>query len=166
MLEVAQGTNCQASNFCKTVGVRAQCRLPLALSISLKCRQYSAQNAIDIIDYGREPTEVDYAHMIQSFHRFLLDHLSVEGNTFPHNPFIFMSLDQSYYNAPAAAPITQLLGIDAKNIITCTSCHAIRDKENMTHIVDLLYPRKVRHSKFTLRSGAIHLINCHSAGYQ
>jgi len=26
MLEVAQGTNCQASNFCKTVGVLAQCK--------------------------------------------------------------------------------------------------------------------------------------------
>ena len=81
--------------------------------------------------------------MIQSFHRFLLDHLSLEGNTFPHNPHIYVSL-QDNYNAPAAAPITQLLGIDAKNVITCTNCHAIRDKENMTHIVDLLYPRRVR----------------------
>jgi hypothetical protein len=84
--------------------------------------------------------------MIQSFHRFLLDHLSSEGNTFPHNPHIFVSFDKGDYSAPAAAPITQLLGIDAKNVITCTNCHAIRDKENMTHIVDLLYPRKVRPS--------------------
>lgn len=43
----------------------------------------------------------------------------------------------------AAAPITQLLGIDGKNIITCSSCAAVREKENMTHIVDLAYPRKV-----------------------
>lgn len=144
MLEVAQGTNCQASNFCKTVGVLAQCKWFVYLSPHLlKRRTISAKNAIDIIDYGREPTEVDYAHMIQSFHRFLLDHLSLEGNTFPHNPHIFVSSDKDDYNAPAAAPITQLLGIDAKNVITCTNCHAIRDKENMTHIVDLLYPRKV-----------------------
>ncbi|KAF7970658.1 hypothetical protein HWV62_23300 [Athelia sp. TMB] len=125
MLEVAEGTNCQASNFCKTVGVLAQ-----------------AQNAIEIIDYGREPTEVDYAHMIQSFHRFLLDHLSLEGNNFPHNPHIFLSDNQEDRHSPAAAPITQLLGIDAKNVIICNTCHAVRDKENMTHIVDLLYPRK------------------------
>ncbi|KZP32520.1 PAB-dependent poly-A-specific ribonuclease subunit PAN2 [Athelia psychrophila] len=125
MLDGAQGTNCQASNFCKTVGVLAQ-----------------AQNAIEIIDYGREPTEVDYAHMIQSFHRFLLDHLSLEGNNFPHNPHIFISDNQEQHHNPAAAPITQLLGIDAKNVIICQTCHAIRDKENMTHIVDLLYPRK------------------------
>lgn len=103
-----------------------------------------AQNAIDIIDYGREPTEVDYSHMIQSFHRFLLDRLSLEGNAFPHNPHIFSGLDRDEYRNRAAAPITQLLGIDAKNVITCMNCHAVRDKENMTHFVDLLYPRKVK----------------------
>jgi PAB-dependent poly(A)-specific ribonuclease subunit 2 len=104
----------------------------------------AARGTIEIIDYGREPTEGDYAHMIQSFHRFFLDHLTLEGNTFPHNPHIFAALNQGDYNTPAAAPITQLLGIDAKTVITCTSCLAVRDKENMTHIVDLLYPRRVR----------------------
>ena len=49
----------------------------------------------------------------------------------------------SHTQSPAAAPITQLLGIDAKNVITCLSCKAVREKENMTHIVDLVYPRKV-----------------------
>lgn len=144
MLEVARGTNCQASNFCKTVGVLAQCEyILMIIPIHATDQLIPAQNVIEIIDYGREPTEVDYAHMIQSFHRFLLDHLSSEGNTFPHNPHIFSGLDQDKYHNPAAAPITQLLGIDAKNVITCLSCHAIRDKENMTHFVDLLYPRKV-----------------------
>lgn len=82
--------------------------------------------------------------MIQSFHRFLLDHLSLEGNTFPHNPHIVRASGQGDEHTPAAAPITQLLGIDAKNVITCMNCHAVRDKENMTHIVDLQYPRRVR----------------------
>lgn len=103
----------------------------------------SAQDTIDIIDFGLEPFQVDHAHRIQSFHRFLLDHLSLEGNTFPRNPHIITGFNQGNYNTPAAAPITQLLGIDAKNVITCTNCHAIRDKENMSHIVDLMYPRKV-----------------------
>ncbi|KAH0830330.1 ubiquitin carboxyl-terminal hydrolase-domain-containing protein [Lanmaoa asiatica] len=141
MLEDAHGTNCQSSNFCKTVGVLAQ-----------------AQNQIELIDYGREPTEVDYAHMIQSFHRFLIDHLSWEGNSFPHNPLIFQhppphSASTAFQadthtntNAsfsPAAAPVTQLLGIDAKNIIVCLNCKAVREKENMTHVVDMVYPRKL-----------------------
>jgi hypothetical protein len=83
--------------------------------------------------------------MIQSFHRFLIDHLSSEGNAFPHNPILlkspFYQLDSM---SPAPAPITQLLGIDAKNVITCSSCRAVREKENMTHIIDMIYPRKVR----------------------
>ncbi|KAG6379196.1 ubiquitin carboxyl-terminal hydrolase-domain-containing protein [Boletus reticuloceps] len=140
MLEDAHGTNCQSSNFCKTVGILAQ-----------------AQNQLELIDYGREPTEVDYAHMIQSFHRFLIDHLSSEGNSFPHNPVIFRHppshMASTAFQAdthpitntsfsPAAAPVTQLLGIDAKNIIVCLSCKAVREKENMTHVVDMIYPRK------------------------
>ncbi|KAH7927078.1 PAB-dependent poly(A)-specific ribonuclease subunit PAN2 [Leucogyrophana mollusca] len=130
MLEDARGTNCQGGNWCRVVGVLAQ-----------------AQNQLELIDYGREPTEVDYSHMIQSFHRFLVDHLSLEGNAFPHNPVVvkppsspFQS--DTHAHSPAAAPITQLLGIDAKNIIVCMSCKAVREKENMTHIVDMIYPRK------------------------
>ncbi|KIJ63247.1 hypothetical protein HYDPIDRAFT_175993 [Hydnomerulius pinastri MD-312] len=123
MLEDAHGTNCQSSNFCKTVGVLAQ-----------------AQNQLELIDYGREPTEVDYAHMIQSFHRFLIDHLSSEGNSFPHNPIIFARAPGA--RSPAAAPVTQLLGIDAKNVILCLSCKAVREKENMTHVIDMIYPKK------------------------
>ncbi|KAF8919283.1 PAB-dependent poly-A-specific ribonuclease subunit PAN2 [Mucidula mucida] len=126
MLEDARGTNCQSSNFCKTVGVLAQ-----------------ASNSIDLIDYGRESNEVDHSHMIQSFHRFLIDHLSAEGNSFPHNPVLLKvpGYVPDSYN-PAAAPITQLMGIDAKNRVTCVNCKAVRTKENVTHIIDLIYPRK------------------------
>ncbi|KII89238.1 hypothetical protein PLICRDRAFT_160474 [Plicaturopsis crispa FD-325 SS-3] len=126
MLQDASGINCQSSNFCKTVGNLAQ-----------------AQNAIELIDYGRESTDVNYAHMIQSFNRFLIDHLSLEGNAFPHNPLLVRQPNHTPdVYSPAAAPITQLLGIDAKNIIVCMSCKAVREKENMTHIVDMIYPRK------------------------
>ncbi|THV07954.1 hypothetical protein K435DRAFT_815204 [Dendrothele bispora CBS 962.96] len=126
MLEDAKGTNCQSSNFCKTVGVLAQ-----------------MSNAIELVDYGREPREVDHAHMIQSFHRFLIGHLSQEGNSFPQNPVIVKGSSFSFDNHnPAPAPITQLLGIDAKNVITCLSCKAVREKENMTHVIDLMYPRR------------------------
>ena len=55
--------------------------------------------------------------MIQSFHHFLIDHLSSEGNSFPHNPLIFQH-PLAYYKA-------------------------VREKENMTHVVDIIYPRKV-----------------------
>ncbi|KAJ8093092.1 poly(A)-specific ribonuclease [Marasmius tenuissimus] len=127
MLEDARGTNCQTSNFCKTVGCLAH-----------------AFNSIDLIDYGRE-SNVDYAQKIQSFNRFLIDHLGAEGNVFPHNPRLvkdaFGSQDE---RNPAPAPITQLLGIDAKTLITCMHCKATREKDNMSHLIDLIYPRKAR----------------------
>ncbi|GBE82668.1 ubiquitin carboxyl-terminal hydrolase-domain-containing protein [Sparassis latifolia] len=126
MLEDARGTNCQASNFCKTVGVLAQ-----------------MNNAIELMDYGRESAELNYSHMIQAFHRFLVDHLSSEGNSFPHNPQLVPLASPPSVFSPAPAPITQLLGVDAKNIITCTHCKAVREKENMNHIVDMVYPRKL-----------------------
>ncbi|KAH9923912.1 ubiquitin carboxyl-terminal hydrolase-domain-containing protein [Epithele typhae] len=123
MLEDAHGTNCQSSNFCKTVGVLAQ-----------------MNNAIELMDYGRESAELSYAHMIQMFHRFLIDHLSSEGNSFPHNPMLLPNAGPIDMLSPAPAPITQLLGVDAKNIIVCATCHAVREKENMTHLIDLIYP--------------------------
>jgi len=105
---------------------------------------FLARNQLELIDYGREGTEVTYDHMIQSFHRFLIDHLSLEGNSFPHNPVIFQRPPfQLDTHSPAAAPVTQLLGIDAKNVVICTNCKAVREKENMTHIIDMIYPRKV-----------------------
>ncbi|KZT28674.1 hypothetical protein NEOLEDRAFT_1224080 [Neolentinus lepideus HHB14362 ss-1] len=126
MLEDAKGINCQASNFCKTLGMLAQ-----------------AQNAIELIDYGRDSPDMNYAHTIQAFHRFLIDHISSEGNSFPHNPSLLPSAFVGSPSSPAAAPITQLLGIDGKNVITCMNCKAVREKENMTHMVDLVYPRKI-----------------------
>ncbi|KAF8969950.1 ubiquitin carboxyl-terminal hydrolase-domain-containing protein [Flammula alnicola] len=122
MLEDARGTNCQASNFCKTVGVLAQ-----------------ASNAIEIIDYGREASEIDYLQKIQIFHRFLVDHLSSEGNSFSNNPSLLPSSTQS---TQAASPVTQLLGIDGQNFVTCSVCKGIREKPLLTHVVDLVYPKK------------------------
>ncbi|TFK42698.1 ubiquitin carboxyl-terminal hydrolase-domain-containing protein [Crucibulum laeve] len=125
MLEDARGINCQSSNFCKTVGVLAH-----------------ASNAIELIDYGRDSAEVDYAHKIQTFHRFLIDHLSAEGNSFPHNPAIVKRIELAASSPLLPAPITQLVGVDGRNVITCLNCRVTREKENMTHVVDLTYPRK------------------------
>lgn len=83
--------------------------------------------------------------MIQSFHRFLIDNLTSEGNTYPQNPWLVPQpggINNSTAD-PAPAPITQLVGVDAKNVILCTNCHALREKEQMLHVVDLAYPRKV-----------------------
>ena len=144
MLEDAQGINCQASNFCKTVGVLAQgfsgCRTILSFSNSVVLYPI-ASNAIELIDYGREAAGVDYAQKIQAFHRFLVDHLSSEGNDFPHNPTLLPRVFRS--QSPSPAPISQLIGVDGKNIITCSHCKDVREKGNLIHVIDLVYSRKV-----------------------
>lgn len=96
------------------------------------------------MDYGRESADHHYGHMIQAFHRFFVDNMSLEGNTYPHNPWLLPPPSDS--NEPATAPITQLFGVDAKNVIVCTNCKAVREKEHMTHVIDLAYPRAVRYS--------------------
>ncbi|EEB99344.1 hypothetical protein MPER_00993 [Moniliophthora perniciosa FA553] len=82
--------------------------------------------------------------MIQSFHRFLVDRLGLEGNAFPQNPVMVKGYADSLNGLnPAPAPVTQLLGIDAKTLVTCLHCKAMREKESMTHVIDMTYPRKV-----------------------
>lgn len=107
---------------------------------------------MSLIEYGREPGDSDYASKIQTFNRFLIDQLTLEGNNFPQNPRLIASSmsmtpttvsssSSQTFLAPAAAPITQLLGIDAKTIIHCDNCGARREKEIMTHVLDILYPK-------------------------
>lgn len=96
------------------------------------------------MDYGIENPDHNYAHMIQSFHRFLMDTMSAEWNSYPNNHRLLPSGWKSENNGGPAPPLlTQLCGVDAKNVISCTNCGAMREKENMVHVVDLTYPKKV-----------------------
>lgn len=96
-----------------------------------------------VIDRSIDGENADYASMIQQLNRFILEEFSVEGNTFPHNPYLIPSGDDSRSITFAAAPITQLLGVDAKTVTICTNCGFKRVKDLMSHVVDLIYPRKV-----------------------
>ncbi|KAI0792843.1 ubiquitin carboxyl-terminal hydrolase-domain-containing protein [Abortiporus biennis] len=135
MLEDAKGTNCQSSNFCKTVGVLAH-----------------GFNLLELVDYGKENADLNYAHMIQTFHRFLVDQLSsagdaqnqhIPGHPPKPNPWIYKGLaEANHFGSAAPSPITQLMGIDAKNIVTCVNCQAVKEKDNLTYVVDLMYPNR------------------------
>ncbi|KAI0303542.1 PAB-dependent poly-A-specific ribonuclease subunit PAN2 [Multifurca ochricompacta] len=118
MLEDAKGTNCQSSNFCKTVGVLAQ-----------------SINAIELIDYSGNLAETNYARMIQMFHR-------VDEETYIVNPSLLLP-DPSFPKLTATLPpIAQLLGMYGRNVVVCTYCKAVKEKEQVTFVVDLIYPRK------------------------
>jgi len=97
-----------------------------------------------VVDYEAEGKDRDYGTMIQTFSRFILEEFSAQGNSFPNNPWLVKLPGGASGTSPAAAPITQLCGIEAKSRIVCSHCGAVREKEGLSHVVDLLYPRKVR----------------------
>ncbi len=98
-------------------------------------------NAIEIIDYGREGSIVDYSRKIQAFHRFLLESLNIEINLYPHNPTIVRT--RAKHQDPVPSAMTQLLGIEGQNLIKCTDCKSVREKPYLTHTLDMLYPLRV-----------------------
>ncbi|SRR6266404_4497129 len=105
----------------------------------------TAVNAIELIDYGGDLAQIDYAHMIQMFHRFLLDNLAIE-DVYQDNPTLLPpdpSFPQSTADSP---PITQLFGMRCRTAISCTYCKTTKEKEQVTFVVDLIYPRKVSHA--------------------
>ena len=144
MLEDAKGINCQASNFCKTVGVLAHSAFARSLLASVSyLRSPTGKGFIELVDYGRMPAGIDYAQIIQSFHRFFVDQLILEGDMAPSNPVIIPDL-----NTYPPSPLTQLVGISAKTDTTCLSCGDTRSKHSITHILDMVYPRPVSLSLF------------------
>ena len=97
-----------------------------------------------MVDYEGEGVTRDYATMIQQFNRFFFDQISVEGDARPNNPKVVPQLtSETPTFGYTPSPATQLLGIDAKSVIICGICHAVRVKGAMSHVVDLVYPRKV-----------------------
>ena len=81
--------------------------------------------------------------MIQTFHRFLVDYLAVEEEACQDNPCL-LPPDPSLPQCTATLqPIVQLLGMYSRNAFICTYCKAVKEKEQITFVVDLIYPRKV-----------------------
>lgn len=104
-------------------------------------KMYTGSNAIELMDYGREGTDVDYAQKIQTFHRFVIDHMKSEANIQTQNPALYPYGIPPQY--PPISPISQILGIAGQNVIMCSTCKGIRERIHVTHIVDMVYPKKV-----------------------
>lgn len=104
-----------------------------------------ASNAIELIDYGREGPDVDYGQKIQTFHRFLIDHMNSES-VLQNIPALSPSSAPLLNQLPS--PITELLGLVGQNVIMCSHCREIREKQNLTHIIDLVYPKRVSYLVF------------------
>ena len=110
-----------------------------------------AVNAIELIDYGGDLAEANYVHMIQMFHRFLVDHLAIE-DVYENNPSL-LPPDASFPQHTAeSSPIAQLFGMYCQTAVACTYCKIVKEKEQVTFVVDLIYPRKVNRSLLLIHS--------------
>lgn len=101
-------------------------------------------NTYGVVDYVQDGQETNYGAKIQIFNRFLVENLKVEGNAAPRNPTINPSMATLPPNS-VPSPITQLLSINSKSVTVCNHCKRSREKPDTAHIVDMIYPRRVRH---------------------
>jgi PAB-dependent poly(A)-specific ribonuclease subunit 2 len=130
MLEDAQGHNCQATNFLR------------ALSSSERAA------SLGLMDKDDSPSaEVAYSNLIQTFNRFMLDTVALEaasaawvkedGQTDEeHNR---MSQQQG---GDAARLMSKLFCNTTSTKHTCATCNYTSTRENASHVVDLIYPRR------------------------
>ncbi|QRV85967.1 PAB-dependent poly(A)-specific ribonuclease subunit PAN2 [Ceratobasidium sp. AG-Ba] len=133
MLEDAKGVNCQASNFCKTIPKIQQGKHDsFALFAGAEIR---IAGALGVVDYQAEGLKREYGAIIQVFNRFLLEEMSVRSDVPNNNP-------QLTTHGSGKSPVTQLMGIDAQSVVVCSACGAVAEKEALSHVVDLMYPRK------------------------
>lgn len=80
--------------------------------------------------------------MIQLFNRFVIDHIVPEASS-SSNPLLLQT-QRPVIHAPVPSPVTQLLGIECTSTSTCGSCGSTKDKQGISHIIDMVYPRQVR----------------------
>ncbi|KAG8743574.1 poly(A)-specific ribonuclease [Ceratobasidium sp. 414] len=137
MLEDANGVNCQASNFCKTIPKIQQGEFTLPRDLTVpEGRNVVIAGALGVVDYQAEGLKREYGAIIQVFNRFLLEEMSTRSDAPNNNPRLTST------NGPDKSPVTQLMGIDAQSIVICSACGAVTEKETLSHVVDLMYSRK------------------------
>lgn len=130
MLEDAHGANCQATNFLRALGSSER-----AASLGL-------------MDKDDSPSaEVAYSNLIQTFNRFMLDTVALEaasaawvredGQTEDeHNQ---LSRQQG---SEAARLMSKLFCNTTATKHSCATCNHTTMRENASHVVDLIYPRR------------------------
>src|SRR5258708_35624008 len=92
--------------------------------------------------------------MIQQLNRFVLEEFAVEGNSMPLNPRLIPSCSRPILDG-AMPLITQVVGVDAPTVTSCANCGQCREKDSISHVIDLMYPRKVNWCRLQFATGII-----------
>lgn len=139
MLEDAQGTNCQASNFSRAFSSTAQggsqgCPCGVKPMTSTRIA-----HSLGLFMRDEEETAPDVAGMIQKFARWLLVTYAEEARLVaePSTP-------------PPEAVMT---GFVSRKVDTCGACGKQAARDATVHAIDLQYPRKVSEQGRDLLSG-------------
>ena len=125
MLEDAQGTNCQASNFSRAFAGTSQAA------------------ALGLFDSEDAAAPKAYAPLVQNLTRFLLELMSVEASTYPSNPWLSGS-SRSPPAMPVPSAVSQVCGLELQQTNACLSCGWRTSRASSIHTLELIYPRKVR----------------------
>lgn len=129
MLEDAKGANCQATNFLRALGNSSR-----AASLGLMDKEDSPG------------ADAAYSNLIQHLNRFVLDSTAAEAGSADRLP------PESHPRRGSTAmplavsrdsPVSQLFLVSALSKIVCGTCGAASQRSNESHVVDLIYPRKV-----------------------
>lgn len=130
MLEDAHGANCQATNFLRALGGSER-----AASLGL-------------MDKDDSPSaDVAYSNLIQTFNRFMLDTVALEAASAAwlkedgQSDAEHKSVSQQQ-GGEAAKVLSKLFcnTISTKHI--CSTCGHTSVRDNASHVVDLIYPRR------------------------
>lgn len=110
-------------------------------------RSHSATAAsLGLMDKEDSPgADAAYSNLIQHLNRFLLDSTSVEASSSaaPNAEEAKAPLSPSATSDFDSNPVSKLLRISALTKTTCGACGASFQRANHSHVIDLIYPRKV-----------------------
>lgn len=96
--------------------------------------------ALGLMDDEDAPntTRSAYSTLIQTFHQFLLDQMSVEAGAVPRLDIL---LNHSP-NSPASSVIGQLFGMHLVSTTVCPTCKHRTTRDGAKTILELVYPRR------------------------
>jgi len=121
-----------------------------------------AAHALGLFVTENESKKKDYAALIQKFNRWLTNTIALEDasaatRTRPARNGSG-SATPKHESSQTAALVNQILALTGQTENVCAMCGHSVSKDFAAHVVDLVYPRKVRHTLLSILRSQIYLV--------